>query len=283
MALNFNVGSNRFEVSIKSALPVQGAIYPTIMFNIMFISKANVQLVITPVFRVRIKGKEVRLSEVGQLQFEYPTVILGKGEEVQKRIRLVLSPYGLKQLEDRRGHGDVQFNIVYSMTIRDEHGNYTPTTGNEDYTIAKSDWVEKHLSQFNYMEVSLLEVPKIDFPDFAEAAELLNNAWKKKHKGEFSEVMVACRKAIQYTTTAMKKAGFVTKDENDKKIPDWSQLAGTANIGEINGTITKKISGFIAPGAHHGKNFNVEDADYALMITHATVNYALKKLQQSGG
>lgn len=276
----FNVAEHKWNITIESSYPDNRSLYPTIVFNLRFSSKANVTLILTPVFRVRTSQTQT-FVEIGYLQFETPTIRLEKHRDAQIRARLVLSHYGLKQIENIRKNGDIHFSIWCAMDVLDSTLKHNHTSGGFDTKIAKSDWVEKYLSVFNYMEVSLLEVPKIDFPDFAEAAELLNDAWKKKHKGEFSEVMVACRKAIQYTTTAMKKAGFVTKDENDKKIPDWGQLAGTANIGEINGTITKKISGFIAPGAHHGKNFNVEDADYALMITHATVNYALKKLQSS--
>jgi len=120
---------------------------------------------------------------IGPLLFDIPSIrITGQGTS-PARARLILTHYGLKQIEKLRENGDINFSIWCQMDIRDQFTKYSYSSGSLEGTIAKSDWVEKHLDAYKYKEVVLLEVPKIDFPDFAEAAELLNDAWKKRSMG----------------------------------------------------------------------------------------------------
>ena len=45
--------------------------------------------------------------------------------------------------------------------------------------------------------------------------------------------------------------------------------------------LNQKITVFVTPGSHAGKSVNKEDADFALMTTHAITNLAIKKLPSS--
>jgi hypothetical protein len=63
----------------------------------------------------------------------------------------------------------------------------------------------------------------------------------------------------------------------ERKLPDWGKLLGNNDLGDIIGTMIQKTIGFIVPGSHAGKTINKEDADFALMITHAIINLAIRK------
>jgi len=272
--LSFTANGNQFEVSVDSIDPDRNALYPTLAINFKFSNKsANVLNIINPVFQFRLSNNVY----IGTLSFDKPSIPLPSLGENLVRARLVLTHYGLKQIEVLRENGDINYNIYCQVDIRDQAQKYSSSATNFEGTIAKSDWVEKHLEAYNYKEVVLLEVPKIAFPEFAEAAESLNDAWKKRSMGQFSEVLVDCRKALEFTTNAVKKKGFTTCDNK----PDWAKFIGDEDIGDINGTIIQKISGFVAPAAHQGKVFNIEDADYVLLITYAIVNYVMNKLQRA--
>ena len=95
--------------------------------------------------------------------------------------------------------------------------------------------------------------------------------------GEYDKVLTDCRKVIEEIGTIVRKRGFEIIDEENKKRPDWKKFFGGDEVGEIFGTINQKIYGFTWPGAHTGKSINREDADYALMITHAIANMVIKK------
>lgn len=263
---------NQFEASIDSIRPERNAINPTLSFSFKFSNKSNAELKINPVFQFRLLNN----MYVGNLLFDMPSITLASLGTAIARAKLILTHYGLSQIEKLRENGDLSFKIFCHLDIRDSLANHSSSSSSFEGKIAKSDWVEQHLETYKYKEVVLLEVPKIDFPDFAQAAELLNDAWKKKSMGQFSEVLVDCRKALEFTTDAVKKKGFKTPDGK----PDWTKFIGDENIGDINGTIIQKISGFVSGAAHVGKTFNIEDADYALLITYSIVNYVLNKLQR---
>lgn len=272
--MSFSANGNQFEVSIDSIGPERNSLYPTLTIYFKFDNKSAIELIITnPVFQFRLKDNKY----IGTLVFDIPSIRIAVQGSTPAKARLMLTHYGLKQIEEFRENGDLAFNISCNLDIRDQNGKYYSSSSSFEDTIAKSDWVEKHLFVYKYKEVVLLEVPKIDFPDFAEAAVLLNDAWQKRSMGQFSEVLLDCRKALEFTTNSVKKIGFVT----DEGIPDWKKFLGDENLGDINGIIIKKILGFLAPAAHHGKIYNIEDADYALFITYSIVNYVMKKLQRS--
>jgi len=100
--------------------------------------------------------------------------------------------------------------------------------------------------------------------------------------GEYDKVLTECRKALEALNKKVKAQGFtkeIKEEQGSKKeLPDWDKLFGSSKLGDIIGTINKKLWGFVAPGAHAGKAINREDADFALMITHAITNIVIHKL-----
>ena len=125
-----------------------------------------------------------------------------------------------------------------------------------------------------------MEIPVIETKEFETVSKYLDSAWKAKFMGQYDKVLTDCRKIIEELGTAVRKKGYETIDEKEDKIPDWRKFFNVeSEIGDIFGTINQKIYGFTWRGAHTGKSINLEDADYALMITHAIANMVIKKVE----
>jgi len=59
------------------------------------------------------------------------------------------------------------------------------------------------------------------------------------------------------------------------------QITWQQDLGKIMEVLNQKITVFVTPGSHAGKSVNKENADFALMTTHAITNLAIKKLLSS--
>jgi hypothetical protein len=138
------------------------------------------------------------------------------------------------------------------------------------------------LPQLKYKEVSLLEIPKIEKPEFGDIIARINDAWKQYSMGEYDKVLTECRKAMEALSTVIKNKGFqkeITDEKGNKRVvPNWEKALGHKEIGDIVEVFVQKLFGFLAPGSHYGKSINREDAELAIMNTHALVNYMAKKL-----
>jgi hypothetical protein len=145
----------------------------------------------------------------------------------------------------------------------------------------KAIWVETILPQLKYKEVSLIEFPKIEKPEFGDVAARINEAWKQYSMGEYDKVLTECRKAMEALITVVKNRGFqkeITDEKGKRIVPDWEKALGHKEVGDIVEAFVQKLFGFLAPGSHYGKSINKEDAELATMTTHALVNYVAKKL-----
>jgi hypothetical protein len=192
--------------------------------------------------------------------------------------RLALDYFGLKKIEELRKGGEIQYMIICRALIQGKDLQLQTTESRIDGRIPKSDWVEKFLPTFDYKKSILIEIPSMPSDKFPKMAAYLDDAWKKRSMGEFSDVLVDCRRSLEEAVNLVKDKGFLTED----KKADWSKFLGDKELGDINGTIMQKLTGFVAPGAHSGQVFNIEDADYALLITHAITNYILAKIARTG-
>ena len=79
----------------------------------------------------------------------------------------------------------------------------------------------------------------------------------------------------------MKEKGFVKEieEKGEKKIvPDWEKALAHKEMGNIIEVFVQKLFGFLAPGAHYGKSINREDAELAIMCTHAIINFIARKI-----
>lgn len=220
---------------------------------------------------------------VGQLVAKQPFVLLFAGSTTVVTFGLDLSHYELGQIEKLRESKDLELvtNFTYVAEIHQQPQTRTSSGFQLMFRIPKSDWVEKLLPKLGFKSVSLLEIPKLVDSEFAEIINHVEGAWKQYSMGEYHRVLSDCRKALEALGTKVKSKGFektIEEEGRKKTLPDWSKLLGNDDLGDIMGTISQKTIGFITPGSHAGKTINKEDADFALMVTHAIVNLTTRKL-----
>ena len=116
-------------------------------------------------------------------------------------------------------------------------------------------------------------------------ADFLNGAWSHKSRGQYDNVLINCRKTIEELGEIVIKQGYERKktlESGDQiTVPDWRKFLNQDDMGKNVDEITENIRKYCRPAAHRGKSINREDADYALMITHATANLVLKNLKKT--
>ena len=196
----------------------------------------------------------------------------------------MLDHYGLGQIEKLREGKDLTFRVEGSFIgeNRQQPQSWTSAGFSLDFRMPKSDWVENVLHRLKYRDVMLLEIPRFLEPQFEDVATYINDAWRQYSRGEYDKVLTECRKALETLKKKIMAQGFEKEIVDDqgtkKKILDWDKLLGSSDMGDIVGSINQKLWGFVAPGAHAGKAINREDADFALMTTHAMIDIVVKKL-----
>jgi hypothetical protein len=145
--------------------------------------------------------------------------------------------------------------------------------------IPKSDWVERILPRIGYKDVALLEIPRLVAPDYKDVVDYQNEAWRQFMMGDYDKVLVECRKTLEALGTRVKEKGLERTVEG-KAVPDWDKLLGNDDSGSMLEVMFQKLRGFVAPGSHAGRSSSREEAEFALMVTHAIANLALKKLEK---
>lgn len=232
----------------------------------------------------RIPSKEGGTTYIGKASSKEPFCRISANGQTYPSFYLDLDHYGLNQIEKLREGEDLRLEADISFLA--ELPEEPPTSSSlvrVPFAIPKSDWVEKILPRLKYKDVALLEIPRLKDVEFADVIKYVDAAWKYYSMGEFSQVLGECRKALETLTTKVKDKGLkkeITEAGEKKTVPDWNKLLHNDEIGEIIGSICQKTFGFVVPGSHAGKSINREDADLALMITHAIVNFASAKLLQ---
>jgi hypothetical protein len=227
--------------------------------------------------RIRSDGSNIY---VGSFIPERRTLTLSLGQSIPIYLYVDLDHYRLAQMERIRGGRDLQMSLDLYLTVKLGTGLY-PIRDTLPIRIPKSDWVEKYLSELKYKEVSMIEIPKLENPEFSDSIARINEAWRMYSMGEYDKVLVECRKALESLGNAIKGRGFKKEiEENGEKktVPDWEKALGHKKMGELMETFVQKLFGFLAPGAHSGKSINREDAELALMSTHALINFFINKL-----
>lgn len=195
-----------------------------------------------------------------------------------------LDHYRLRKIEEGRGGRDfearVDLRFIAEVIERNQPIKY-PGKTSFYIRVSKSDWVESILPQLGYKDVSLIEIPRIKNPKFGDAVSKLNEAWKMYCAGEYDKVLTECRKALEALGSVVKSEGFEKVEEKEGKssMPDWEKALGHKDVGGIVRTFVQKLHGFTSPGSHYGKVINREDAELAILCTHALVNYVAKRLE----
>jgi len=281
MSTRFSLSNSSIDFRYDDFSADPTTIYPRLKFRFTIGCKRETIVLIQLVLDCQVRSKKGDYSGIGHLIVKVPSEIRA-GQERPVEAFLDLDHYRLKQIEDARQGDDLFLRIqgyaLGSSRVQTGVQNIEETGFELNFRKAKSDYVEQILPVMKYKNVSLVEIPNIT--DFKEIAEYLNDAWKQKSMGAYDKVLTSCRKTLEQLSSTIKKSGFETTeviDDEKRKIPDWPKFFGNKEIGDFIGIINQKIYGFAAPGSHAGKSINIEDADFALLVTHAITNFVLRK------
>jgi hypothetical protein len=236
---------------------------------------------------------------LGQLLPGQPVMYLHPGGSYASNFFITLDHYAIGRLEKLRNGEDLimSVNMMIAGELRPQvpaqPGILAPsppkslgrlvadTPAQFEFRIPKSDWVEKVLPQIGYADVSLLEIPRLTDPNFADVIGYVNGAWKQYELGEYDKVLTESRKALESLTKKVKEKG-ISREIDGKVVPDWDKLLGSEKVGEIVLGMFQKTVGFLAPSAHAGGSRSREEAEFALMLTHAFANLVIKRSSKIG-
>jgi len=275
----------------KNIAPEELSVVPRLNFDVgvTYITKAEghhyaVELSYAP-SKLKIISKGEQSIYASSLVQDSQSSFMAPSTQTTIRFYAELDHYRLAQVEKIREGGDLQILMELSFIINMYSSGYPArqfSSVSIDVRIPKSDWVERILPRLKFKDVSLIEIPKIENPEFSDVVGEINDAWKQYSMGEYDKVLTGCRKAMEALGEIVKDKGFKkeTMDEKGEKktVPDWEKAVGDEEIGEIITVFVKKLFGFLAPGSHHGKSINREDAELAILNTHALANYVARKL-----
>jgi len=199
------------------------------------------------------------------------------------RANIILDPFSLEKIEELRADGDFKYYISGSLIgeISSPQGVLSrELVSGIQYSdsVSRSDWVEQYLANFDFKRVRLVEIPILSLRNLGV---YLDSAWRQKHMGHYDNTLTDCRKALEETRRVIQSKGFINENLERRDKTDWKRYLDSDSIGEILGNIEQQLYRFTSIAAHPGKAINIEDADYALLITHATINYLKKGLNAS--
>jgi len=262
---------------LRSEIKIRHKMIPRVEYSVALMSMS---------VELRIRTKDNRTMYVARSTSTDPYINIPPNSERYASFYFDLEHYGLSQIEKLREGGDLRLeaNINFLAEVYQQPPTQNSFSANISFAIPKSDWVEKILPQLKYKDVALLEIPRLKDAEFADVVKYVDAAWKYYSMCEHSQVLSECRKALEALTTKVKDKGFrkeIIEEEKKKIVPDWSRLLDSEEMGDIIGSICQKTFGFVAPGSHAGKSINREDADFALMVTHAMVSLISHKLLPS--
>lgn len=132
----------------------------------------------------------------------------------------IIDNYTLSQIEKIRGGSNLhlKINVKFLAYPSDRPDSVHEYYFGYDLEIPKSKWVKDVLPAIGYKNTLLVEMPKLKHEKLNDAIARLDDAWKSYSMGEFDEVLVKCRKALEEITNSIKREGFYKKDTNDSGI-----------------------------------------------------------------
>jgi hypothetical protein len=163
------------------------------------------------------------------------------------------------------------------------------------------DWVEEILPLLNYKNVTLIEIPVLKFEDFNDVITEVDNAWKKYSMGDYKQVLVQCRNALDGIASKIKQAEFQMQNKeeeyqcpncshkwsrynnnktDEKTVPNWKEFFCDEKIGQSIREIYRNARGYTVPGAHFGKVIGMDEANSALFQTYSIVKYILSRFEE---
>jgi hypothetical protein len=238
---------------------------------------------------LKIRAADGKDLYAGQLTLKAPFSFLQINQNWSVSLVREFNPYLLSSIEKLRPAKEIQFFIIlyFASEFEGKVQSRSPVqVGQAAYRISKSDWVEAYLPQLGYKTVSLIEVPQLLDGDFSEAIANVNDAWKQYSMGDYRKVFADCRNAIDCLSEKIKSKGFVkqepTENGKSKPVPNWNEFLDDEELGDVLAALNKKLFRLASIGAHGstGRIIGREDAEFALMTTHAMVNLVVQKFKQ---
>lgn len=282
MVHSFQVRGETVDVSLAQKPEVANSLLPALEITFYFQNRGEQVRLSDFNFKILIQNPEGRKFLLKYINFEMSGIDVGTRGTQGLPGHLILDPYLLSKIEETRGDGDVELHAHGSLI---GEKSTQPGIIQKDVvygiqipiSIPKSDWVEKMLPRFKFKDVHLIEIPRIKSEPLQKISGCLDSAWKQKHMGQYDKVLTDCRKAIEELRIFVQSQGFTKENSERKDNTNWEGYFGSDSIGEIFGKIDQQVYRFFSLAAHSGKSINLEDADYALLITHAAANYIIKK------
>ena len=266
-----------------SAPTTPQSISPMLSFLFTFINRSEIQITLNGFnFKFNIRSNTGAIYHSAFFSFDFSQLVLGRNTSQAMPGYVVLDYYMIKKIEELRANGDVDFRI-YGNFVETHLKAQTPASTQlpsqqTEVRVSKSDWVETILPQFDYKEVILVEIPKLNAKEYEKVIQHLNSAWKQKHMGQYDKVLTDCRLSVEALRKIVISKGHTNEELERKDKLDWKAFFKSPSFGDIFSKIDQQIHRLTSTAAHPGKSINLEDADYALLITHAIVNMALKKM-----
>jgi len=290
-----NLPGQQFDFKFVDIVPAKDFILPTLRLTFYRSSRPreheNPQdVMITNLnMQVLVKQNDYDTKVIGQAKSRGLQQTWKSNSESRPEFDLTLDHYTLYEIEKIRGNGDL--NLLAKLTFQGypvgqpskmESYPIDPC----DIPIAKSKWVEKILPDLNYKNVALVEMPRLEYPRLNKAIDMLNTAWRSYSIGDIDDVLVKTRGVLTELGNQVKGAGFENEEAWDKqgkqymeKRPDWKRFLDSDSKGDIIKNITKKMFGFVSPGAHPGSILEMNHAYFALLQTFSLTHLVISRFK----
>ncbi|MGB9881070.1 MAG: hypothetical protein ACPLRM_09940 [Anaerolineae bacterium] len=207
-----------------------------------------------------------------------------------------LDIYRIKKLERERSGRDVNLSLRLEFFICEYTRTFLPVGDQQveirvgegfvrqvsqiDFTIPKSDWVEKILPQLAHFEYFLIEIPKVKSPEgsaiFQRAWELLGQAEEAFNRWDAASVFANCReigRLLNGEITEHGVSGFLVKERWGRAYNNFYYLASLPLHKE-------EIASRSGQYALEEVRVARADAEYLLYVTRFLLKFASELLSE---
>ncbi|MCL5677684.1 MAG: hypothetical protein M1442_00240 [Candidatus Thermoplasmatota archaeon] len=154
---------------------------------------------------------------------------------------------------------------------------------NMEYRLVRDDWLNQ-MQAVGYRKFRIYEVPDFSMPTEWNVIQHLDKAWNDLSYGNPDDAMQECRKALEGIKKVAKEKGLTVsaqRNGNETEVIDFNKLVGSDTLGDTLDKMFTAAYGFMTPGQHHGKAIRHEDGEYAVLATHALLNYISRVIERS--
>lgn len=277
MSAHFDHKQNRFNINVSGPSIPPNSLSPTLSFH-FYIKGKSEYYVYNPSFEVFLNVRGT-IHFIGLIHFkDNITNVSEYGGVIQGYLPLTYKI--INEMEKLRENQDLnfQFRAQFNILTESEFASSSNKTNVQfDFRIPKSDWVEKWLPVLKYKDVSLVELPKIPGVDTINIIEHLNSAWKNKQMGQYNTTLNQCRLVVEELRKFVQDKGYINTEKESRDKTDWKEYFSSDSLGSIYDKIESQLYNFTSMGVHRGRSINLQEADFAMLLTHACANLVLKE------